>query len=85
MTRLAYRFLLWHFLFVYVSSSGIIIKTGLVKNQGEVKNENLHDVKFHKGIANFEGEEGFNKDDESNSVLAQDSGRYANIYSRISI
>ncbi|XP_050299944.1 probable serine/threonine-protein kinase fhkB [Anthonomus grandis grandis] len=60
----------------YSNSTGIIIKSGIAKNQGQNQKENVHDVKFHKGIANFVGEEGFNVDDERNSVVAQDNGRY---------
>lgn len=76
MSRLPIHFLLLHICsFALVHSSGVLIKSGVVKNQGEAQNENVEDVKFHKGIANFEEEEGFNKDDEKKSVVAQDSGR----------
>ncbi|KAH1027644.1 putative mediator of RNA polymerase II transcription subunit 26 [Dendroctonus ponderosae] len=77
MSRLPIRFLLLHICwFAIVHSSGVLIKSGVVKNQGEAQNENVEDVKFQKGIANFEEEEGFNKDDEKKSVVAQDSGRF---------
>lgn len=70
-----FHFLLLHFLFVTVHSGGLVIKTGVVKSKGEAHNENEEDVKFQKGLANYEGEEGFNKDQEQKHVLSQDFGK----------
>lgn len=46
-----------------------------MKSKGEAHNENEEDVKFQKGLANYEGEEGFNKDQEQKHVLSQDFGK----------
>ncbi|XP_060531669.1 GATA zinc finger domain-containing protein 14-like [Cylas formicarius] len=59
-----------------VAPSSVVIKSGISKNEGQTKKENNEGVQIRKGIANYEGEEGFNKDDETKSVSAQDAGRY---------
>ncbi|XP_023024618.2 uncharacterized protein [Leptinotarsa decemlineata] len=62
--------------FVCVISNPLVIRTGVVKNQGQEQDAKLYDVSHHKGIANFEGDEGFNKDDEKKFISSSNVGRY---------
>ncbi|XP_030748039.1 GATA zinc finger domain-containing protein 14-like [Sitophilus oryzae] len=57
-------------------ANSIVIKSGVQKDQGQTQGENLEDVQFHKGIANYEGAEGFNNNGEAKVAVAKDSGRY---------
>ncbi|KAF7285048.1 uncharacterized protein LOC143192607 [Rhynchophorus ferrugineus] len=59
-----------------VDGGSVVIKSGLLKNHGEEQDENLHDVQFRKGIANFEGADGFNQNGQSKFSAAKDAGRY---------
>ncbi|KAL1509558.1 hypothetical protein ABEB36_004272 [Hypothenemus hampei] len=68
--------ILCQFFLATVSSSGVLIKSGVVKNHGETQSENAEDVKLHKGIANYEGEAGFNKDEGQKAIISEDSGKF---------
>ncbi|XP_066154492.1 uncharacterized protein [Euwallacea fornicatus] len=83
MSLLTLLFLVSHVLVLGVNSSdsGILIKAGVSKSQGEAQNENLEDVKFHKGTANYEKEDGFNKDQEQKLIEAQDFGKFGELAS----
>ncbi|KAJ3657302.1 hypothetical protein Zmor_009118 [Zophobas morio] len=64
--------------FSSVGTDPIIIRSGVSshKDAGRHEDANVFDLNSAKGISNFEGEEGFNKDSEGKHVQAQDSGRY---------
>ncbi|CAH1159663.1 unnamed protein product [Phaedon cochleariae] len=61
---------------VCVGANPIIIRSGVVKTQGQKQDANSYDATHHKGIANFEGDEGFNKGNEKKYLSSVDSGRY---------
>ncbi|KAJ8945064.1 hypothetical protein NQ318_005244, partial [Aromia moschata] len=69
---------MWVFVFLVVCADAtpIIIRTGVVKNLGQQEEANLFDAAHHKGIANFEEDEGFNKGSERKHVASTDSGHY---------
>ncbi|KAG5886622.1 hypothetical protein JTB14_013070 [Gonioctena quinquepunctata] len=61
---------------VSVASDPVVIRSGVVKNQGQEQDAKIYDTSHHKGIANFEGDEGFNKDNEQKFISSSDLGRY---------
>ncbi|RZC33718.1 hypothetical protein BDFB_011307 [Asbolus verrucosus] len=56
----------------------IIIRSGINSHKDEARRHeaNIFDLTNAKGVTNYEGEEGFNRDNESKHVQAQDTGKY---------
>ncbi|EFA01918.1 hypothetical protein TcasGA2_TC007528 [Tribolium castaneum] len=56
----------------------IIIRSGVSthKDEGRRQDANVYDLNSAKGVSSYQGEEGYNHDNESKRVQAQDSGKY---------